>query len=110
VLPGPRWQHDIIPLTTLTPAYLTACLAGLVNGPYADADTADAAGLAAETVSNAPNRRETGEISVAGQGTCEGQNILGEGPDSYPAYRSAHPSAVPLACGFLAVRVPPAHI
>lgn len=35
---------------TLTPAHLTACLAGLVNGPYADADTAVAADLAAEAV------------------------------------------------------------
>jgi hypothetical protein len=42
-------SNDLIPLS-LTPAYLTACLTELVNGPYADADTAGAADLAAETV------------------------------------------------------------
>jgi hypothetical protein len=35
---------------TLTPAHLTICLTTLINGPYADADTADVAGLAAEAV------------------------------------------------------------
>lgn len=42
-------ENAIVPLS-LTPAYLTACLAEQVNGPYADTDTAGAAGLAAETV------------------------------------------------------------
>jgi hypothetical protein len=32
----------------LTPAHLTACLATLINGPYAGDDTAGVAGLAAE--------------------------------------------------------------
>jgi hypothetical protein len=35
---------------TLTPAHLTACLVTLVNGPYADDDTAGVADLAAEAV------------------------------------------------------------
>jgi hypothetical protein len=35
---------------TLTPVHLTACLTGLVHGPYGDADTAAVAGLTAETI------------------------------------------------------------
>ena len=42
-------ENNTGPLT-LTPAHLTACLAACVNGPYADDDTADVAGLTAETV------------------------------------------------------------
>src|ERR1700733_13986283 len=34
----------------LTPAQLTASLAGLVHGPYSDADTVGVVGLAAETI------------------------------------------------------------
>lgn len=35
---------------TITPAHLSACLVTLIHGPYADADTAGVAGLAAEAV------------------------------------------------------------
>jgi hypothetical protein len=42
-------ENVSIPIT-LTPAHLSACLAGLVHGPYGDADTAGVAGLAAETI------------------------------------------------------------
>jgi hypothetical protein len=42
-------ENDSNPFT-LTPVHLTACLATLIHGPYADDDTTGVAGLAAEAI------------------------------------------------------------